>query len=86
MITIPWGEEHVVGEEIFGLACKGAGTDRTTLLVPPTSVVMTTVLDADDTAWVAVLETLAFVAVWDVSATVVETEALLTEVFGATWQ
>jgi len=49
VITIPWGEEHVVGVEMFGPACKGAGTERTTLLVPPTSVVMTTVLDADDT-------------------------------------
>ena len=49
MITIPWGEEHVVGVEILGAACKGAGTDRTTLLVPPTRVVMTTVLEADDT-------------------------------------
>lgn len=29
--------------------CKGAGTDRTTLFAPPTKVVITTVLEADET-------------------------------------
>lgn len=67
-----------MGVEIFGPGCKGAGTERTTLFVPPTSVVITTVLDADDAGWVTVLETLVFVVV------VVETGTLLTEVFGVT--
>ena len=48
MTTIPW--EEVVGAETVGTGCKGAGTERTTLFVPPTSVVMTTVFDADGAA------------------------------------
>ena len=46
--TIPW--EEVEGAETVGAGCKGAGTERTTLFVPPTSVVMTTVFDADGAA------------------------------------
>ena len=48
VITIPW--EEVVGAETVAAGCKGAGTERTTLFVPPTSVVMTTVFDADGAA------------------------------------
>ena len=47
-MTIPW--EEVVGAGTVGEGCKGAGTERTTLFVPPTSVVMTTVFDADGAA------------------------------------
>ena len=39
-----------MGAETVGTGCKGAGTERTTLFVPPTSVVMTTVFDADGAA------------------------------------
>ena len=76
-ITIPW--EEVVGKEMLGTGCKGAGTERTTLFVPPTSVVMTTVLAADDAGGITVLETLVFDG--DEGAVVVVTVVLVTEVF-----
>ena len=57
--------------ETVGAGCKGAGTESTTLFVPPTSVVMTTVLDADDAACVTVLVTLVFDGDDSVVATIV---------------
>lgn len=45
-IIIPW--EEVAGIEVLVVGCKEAGTDRTTRFVPPTSVVMPTVLEADE--------------------------------------
>lgn len=61
------------------MGCKGAGTERTTLFVPPTRVVMTTVLEADEAACVTVLETLGFET--DAGAVVVVTAVLVTVVF-----
>lgn len=76
-ITFPW--VVVMGSEILRGGCRGAGTERTTRFVPPTSVVITTVLDADDATCVTVLETLVFDG--DECVVVVVTAVLVTEAF-----
>ena len=72
-----------MGLVILGAGCKGAGTERTTLFVPPTSVVMTTVLDAaDDDACVTGLGALDFNG--DDSVAVAVTAVLVTVGFWLT--